>query len=394
MLNYRILDSDVQAFIQRNLKVNIPNLILKKSPFEGITSAELATQIEGKARSRTKLPLWYATEGIYYPAKLSLEQASSEATACYKASLVSGNLLDATGGFGVDDYFFSQRCKSVTHCELQKELSEIVQHNFKLLQAKIHCVSEDSYKYLYDKGFFFDVIYLDPSRRDNQKRRIFLLEDCLPNVPDTLDFLWQYTDTLLIKTSPMLDITQALIQLPQTAQVHIVAVENEVKELLFLLKKERTNTLVRMVNMCAYRSDIFSFYLSQKQKAVVGFYGTEGKYLYEPNASILKGGATDLLAQEYGLMKVAPDSHLLIGENYLPDFQGRIFRIKEKIPFSKTMVRQSAISQANITIRNFPLSVEQIRKQFHIKEGGNLYLFFTTTSEAERIVIICEKPFG
>ena len=237
MLNYQLLTPEIQAYLQEHLWEEAPKFALKKSPFSGVSASELSQQLLGRQKAKDKLPLWHRTQGIYYPAKLSLEQASSEATARYKASLVIGHLLDATGGFGVDDYFFAQHCKSVTHCELQEELSEIVAHNFAVLGADIHCVAQDSYAYLASEGKHYDVIYLDPARRDSHKRKVFFLEDCTPDVPHSLDFLWQYTDTILLKASPMLDISRALTQLPQTHEIHIVAIEGEVKELLFLLKK-------------------------------------------------------------------------------------------------------------------------------------------------------------
>ena len=159
MLNYQLVTPEIQDYLQEHLWEEAPKFALKKSPFSGVSASELTQQLLGRQKAKDKLPLWYMTQGIYYPAKLSLEQASSEATARYKASLVSGTLLDATGGFGVDDYFFAQRCESVTHCELQEELSEIVAHNFAVLGADIHCVAQDSYAYLASVGKHYDVIY-------------------------------------------------------------------------------------------------------------------------------------------------------------------------------------------------------------------------------------------
>ena len=397
MLNHRLLTPEVQAYLQEHLSEEVSQFALRKSPFEGVSPSELAQQLLGRQKAKDKLPLWQATEGIYFPAKLSLEQASSEATACYKASLVGeGTLLDATGGFGVDDYFFAQRCQEVTHCELQEELSEIVAHNFAVFGAHIHCVAEDSYAYLAREGRYYDVIYLDPARRDTHKHKVFFLEDCTPDVPHSLDFLWQYTDTILLKASPMLDISRALTQLPQTHEVHIVAVEGEVKELLFLLKKTplTSEVQIKTVNMLPTRTDIFSFFPPEiDQKDIPMTRGYLCRYLYEPNAALVKGKGLFPVGQAYGLAYLNKDSQLLLGENYIPDFPGRVFLIDEILPYDRKLLKSGQIDQANITVRNFPMKVAEIRERFSIAEGGNRYLFFTLGGIGNKLMIICRKPF-
>ena len=368
MLNHRLLDPEIQAYLHAHKEDDPAQFALKKSPFEGVTSSELAQQLLGRQKAKDKLPLWQATEGIYFPEKLSLEQASSEATAHYKASLVGeGTLLDATGGFGVDDYFFAQRCQEVTHCELQESLSEIVAHNFAVLGADIHCVAEDSYAYLAREGKHYDTIYLDPARRDSHKQKVYFLEDCTPDVPHSLDFLWQYTDMILLKASPMLDISRALTQLPQTHEVHIVAVEGEVKELLFLLKKKplAKEVQIKTVNMLPTRTDIFSFFPSEiGSEGVPMTRGHLCHYLYEPNAALLKGKGLFPVGRAYGLAYLNKDSQLLLGEDYILDFPGRVFLIDEMLPYDRKLLKSGKIDQANITVRNFPMKVAEIRERF------------------------------
>lgn len=397
MLNKDLLAPEVQAYIGAHVQEDIAQFSLKKSPFEGITSGELAQQLWGRVKSKEKLPLWHQAQGIYFPAKLSLEQASSEATARYKASLVGGGtLLDATGGFGVDDYYFAQRCQEVTHCELQEELSEIVAHNFEVLGANVRCIAEDSYAYLGREGKRYDTIYLDPARRDSHKQKVFFLEDCTPNVPESLDFLWQYTDALLVKASPMLDISRALKQLPQTHQVHIVAVAGEVKELLFLLKKTplEGEVLLKTVHMLPTRTDIFSFFPSETDpKDIPMTRGYLCRYLYEPNAALLKGNGLFPVGRAYGLKYLNRDSQLLLGAEYIPDFPGRVFLIDELLAYDRKLLKSGKIAQANITVRNFPMKVSEIRERFSIAEGGNRYLFFTQGGIGNKLVIICRKPF-
>ena len=396
MLNHRLLTPEVQAYLQEHLSEEVSQFALRKSPIEDVSASELAQQLLGRQKAKDKLPLWLVTKGIFFPEKLSLEQASSEATARYKASLVRGTLLDATGGFGVDDYFFSQRCQEVTHCELQEELSEIVAHNFAVFGAHIHCVAEDSYAYLAREGRYYDVIYLDPARRDTHKHKVFFLEDCTPDVPHSLDFLWQYTDTILLKASPMLDISRALTQLPQTHEVHIVAVEGEVKELLFLLKKTPLTgeVQIKIVNMLPTRTDIFSFFPSEiDQKDIPMTRGYLCRYLYEPNAALVKGKGLFPVGRAYGLAYLNKDSQLLLGENYIPDFPGRVFLIDEILPYDRKLLKSGQIDQANITVRNFPMKVAEIRERFSIAEGGNCYLFFTLGGIGNKLMIICRKPF-
>ena len=396
MLNHRLLAPQVQAYLQAHFSDEPSQFALKKSPFEGVSGGELAQQLLGRQKAKEKWPLWYGFQNIYYPAKLSLEQASSEATARYKASLVGeGTLLDATGGFGIDDYFFAQRCSHVTHCELQEELSQIVAHNFATLGAAIDCVAEDSYTYLEREEKHYDVIYLDPARRDSHKQKVFFLEDCTPNVPQTLDFLWQYTDTILLKASPMLDISRALTQLPQTHQVHIVAVGGEVKELLFLLKKTplEGEVWIKTVNMLPTRTDIFSFFPSEREQ--IGVPITRGylrPYLYEPNAALIKSNGLFPVGRAYGLAYLNKDSQLLLGKDYIPDFPGRVFLIDEILPYDRKWLKSGKIDQANITVRNFPMKVAEIRERFSIAEGGNSYLFFTLGGIRNKLMIICRKP--
>ena len=393
MINKKILSVEVQKFINDNQNSDITKIILKKSPFQGITSSELASQIEGKYKSKSKLPTWYATENILFPSKLSLEQASSEQTAKYKSSLVEGNLLDATGGFGVDDFYFANTCKSVIHCELQEELSEIVAHNSEVFKKEnIFCINQNSFEYLKNNNSFFDVIYIDPARRNNNKDKVFLLKDCEPDVPSSLDFLWNYTRTILLKVSPMLDISTAIRELSFVKEIHIVAINNEVKELLFLLKKNDIieDIFIKNINIRKEKVDVFSYYLSENEKKIES-YGLLFPYLYEPNASIMKSGAFSILSNKYNIVKLAKNSHLFSGSELISDFQGRVFTIQKVVPFNKIFQKEIKNSKANITTRNFPISVEKLRNQLKINDGGDLYLFFTTNKENEKIVIFCNK---
>ena len=238
-MNLAILKPEVQEFISKNLKIEITKIILKGSPFEDIESKELANQILAKKKSEKKLPTWFSSKNIYYPNKISIEQTSSEITAAFKSKLVTGkSIIDITGGFGVDSFYFSKHFKKVIHCEINSELSTNVKHNYQQLNAKnIETNAINGFDFLKETNDTFDCIYIDPSRRSDVKGKVFLLKDCLPYIPPKIDFFFTKANQILIKVSPILDITNTINELKNVKSVHIVAVHNEVKELLFLLEK-------------------------------------------------------------------------------------------------------------------------------------------------------------
>lgn len=391
-MNINILHPEVQSYIKNNLKISVEEIIFKRSPFKDVSIQELANQIVAKQKSEKKLPTWFHTKNIYYPTKLSIEQTSSEITANYKADLLKGkSIIDITGGFGVDCLAFSKRFTNVTHCEINNDLSNIVAHNYKQLNIdNVITVATDGLEYLKNTSQHFDCIYIDPSRRNDIKGKVFLLKDCLPNVPENLDFLFEKTDTLLIKNSPILDISSTIHELKFVREIHVVAVNNEVKELLFLLQKNFKGLIeVKTVNFLKNRNDIFSFLLN---KEVDLTYGAPQKYLYEPNAAILKSGAFTQVANCLNVTKLHKHSHLYTSNELNTNFPGRIFEIDNLFEYHKKKLKKHLVlEKANITTRNFPKTVAQIRKETKIKDGGDSYLFFTTNLKNELIVICCKK---
>lgn len=394
-MNLAILNKEIQQFITDNLKSNLSKLILKGSPFKDISIQELAQQIVGKQKAKKKLPTWFACQNVYYPPKINLEQTSSEITANYKASLLSGDsIIDITGGFGVDCYAFSQKFQEVTHYELNSELSEIVKHNFKQLKIdNTDFITGDGIDFLKHTPKKFDCVYIDPSRRSDAKGKVFLLEDCLPNVPENLDFLFSKANQVLIKNSPLLDISNTIKELEFVKEIHVIAVHNEVKELLFLLEKEYKSTIaIKTVNHQKSQVQKFEF---EYQKAIIPHYSNPLQYIYEPNAAILKSGGFHQISVQFSLYKLQQHSHVYTSNELLPDFPGRKFRLQQAIPYNKKeLQRLLKNKKANITTRNFPKTVAQIRKETKIKEGGEIYLFFTTNLENKAIVLFCEQVFG
>jgi len=392
-LNKAILNTAIQEFIDSNILTNITNLLLKKTTFVDVSTKEVVEQIEAKKKSKDKLPTWFNSSLIYYPNKLNIEQTSSEITAQYKSNIISGNsLIDLTGGFGVDCYYFSKRFEQVTHCEINSELSDIVTHNYNELQvSNIKTLKTSGLDYINSSAKLYDWIYIDPSRRHDSKGKVFYLKDCLPNVPENLDILFKYSQNILIKTSPMLDFSVGLSKLKWVKEVHVVAVNNEVKELLFKLEKGYDNeTSVKTDNIKSDIEEQFDFNLNEEHTAKATF-SKPLSYLYEPNAAILKSGGFNLLSVKLKAPKIHKHSHLYTYHELI-DFPGRRFKIQNVFLYNKKDVsKYLGNTKANITVRNFPETVNQLRKKFKINDGGELFVFFTTNCDDQKTVIICDK---
>lgn len=391
-MDLSILYPKVQEFIQDQLGVSIAKLALQKNPFPEIDWLTILNQIEAKTKSREKLPTWFSTKAIIYPSKLSIEQTSSERTAEYKSSLITGkSLIDLTGGLGVDDYYFAKKINKITHCEINTDLSEIVGHNFKQLGVtNIECIAGDSLTTLQSTTEKWDWMYIDPSRRNDAKGKVFILKDCLPNVPENLDFYFEKSDAILIKTAPLLDIAAGLSELQNVKTIHIVAIENEVKELLWELHKNYLGAIgIKTVNLTKDATNSFDFILNQE--STEANYSLPKRYLFEPNSAIMKSGGFNAISVQYRLDKLHKHSHLYTS-NELIDFPGRVFEIQHAIPYSKKEIKiHLENSKQNITTRNFPETVELIRKKWKIKDGGDSYCFFTTDMNNDKIVLICTK---
>lgn len=391
-MNLNLLQPEVQEYIAKNWNVDVIQLLLQKPIFNTIPQKDLVAQIECKQKAKNKLPTWFGTKNIVYPYKLNIEQTSSEIAARYKSELVKGKkLVDLTGGFGVDSFYFSKSFDSVHHFELNTELSEIASHNFAVLKAQnINTIQGDGLTWLADSNEKFDCIYLDPSRRSDAKGKVFQLKDYQPDFLNKLDLLFSKSNTILVKTAPLLDINQGLTLLGFVKEVHVVAIKNEVKELLWLLEKDfNREVTIRTVNILNEKRQKFDFHPYEEKKAIAEFSAPK-KYLYEPNAAILKSGAFKLIGVQNRLEKLAIHSHLYTS-NQLIDFPGRAFEIEKTIQYNKQNIRNFDIGKANITTRNFPISVAEIRKQIKIKEGGDSYLFFTTNALETKVIIQAKK---
>jgi len=391
-LNKDILNTGVQDFIKYNLNTAIVSVLLKKSDFNTISSKELAEQIEAKNKCKYKLPSWYKTKKIYYPNKLNIEQCSSELTAEYKAQIVDGkSLVDLTGGFGVDSFYFSKKIEQVFHCEINENLSKIAAHNFDVFGVdNTQVIPLDGLGFLKNSNEVYDWIYVDPSRRSTSKGKVFLLSDCTPDIIAHLELLFKKSKNILLKTSPLLDISSGIKQLKNIKEIHVVAVNNEVKELLWVLQSGFVNEVrVKTINLKKSIKDSYDFTWSEEKRTSLTFTEPQN-FLFEPNAAILKAGAFKLIAKDFKVGKFNLHSHLYTSKE-LVKFPGRSFKIENVIDYNKKELKKLSGTKANITVRNFPENVQNIRKRFKIKDGGEDYLFFTTVNNNQFKVIKCAR---
>ena len=415
-------------FIQEHSEDDVKSLALRAHGLEGVDLPFALDQIAGRQTAKRKLPSWAAVDSVVYPPHISMEQCSSELTALYKKSVLdrlifhssfliphSPFIIDLTGGFGVDFSFMSRGFSRAVYVERQEHLCEMANHNFRCLgldNVEVECEEAEEYLEYCDNA---DVIYLDPARRDSHGGKTFAISDCTPDVIALLPMLLKKARLVMIKLSPMLDWRKAISDLGEQhiLEVHIVSVDNECKELLILLSSHHalSSSLssiapsLHCVNISAGAlSSIAVPLFRQPQCNKRQFVGSESPdnpsiaaipaFLYEPNASIMKAGCFDVVADRYpGIVKIAPNSHLFVSYKEIRDFPGRCFAIEKTTTMNKKELRSAlaGITSANISIRNFPMSVADLRKRLKLKDGGNTYIFATTNEDGAHMLYICAK---
>lgn len=386
-MNEEILDPEVQSYLRLQEKSETAKIALKKSPFSKVSSLELATQVESRRKSENKLPRWYNTDGIYFPSSLSMEQSSSEKTALYKSSLIKkdSTLIDLTGGFGVDSYYFSLKAKQVTHCELNSSLSAIARHNAILFHsANIIFVEGDGVAYI-KKQEKYDYIYLDPSRRV-KTQKVFKLKECEPNIIEIQDLLLEKSSNVIVKTAPLLDITLSLKELNFVKEVHVISLKNECKEVLFILNGTvNEEPVIKAISLDDQFPFCFSFYQKEEINAKASF--SEAKsFLYDPNVALLKSGCFKLISERYKVDKLHINTHLYTSDIRILDFPGRQFEVVKSYEYNEFKKKNNNWA-ANVISKNFPLTVKELRKRHKIKEGMLDFLFFCKTTEEKLIVV-------
>ena len=388
------MNDNTRDFIEQNLNADIRQLALKGCRDKDVDLDAAIRQIAGRQTARRKLPSWAALDGILYPPHLNMEQCSSEQTARYKAGICSSHpspktLVDLTGGFGVDFAFMSEAFDEATYVERNSELFAISSANMKILAPKAKCLNEDGLEVLHRLDHV-SMIFMDPARRDNHGARTYGISDCTPNVLEIKDELLQKADVVMLKLSPMHDWHKAISDLGEQyiKEVHIVSVQNECKELLIVMQQQPAEP---PTVYCVNDDSVFSYHPSSISSNHISHHSSL-IYLYEPNASIMKAGCFAEIEQAFEVSQLAPNSHLFASDQAIADFPGRKFRVTAVTSMNKQELKQALkdIRQANIAVRNFPMSVADLRKRLKLSEGGNDYIFATTLTEGKKVLIICQ----
>jgi hypothetical protein len=401
-----ILQPAVQQWLREHERDEPARLMLQAHLYPHIPLREAVQQLQARQKARLKLPHWYAREGLVLPPPLSVEQASSEETALYKARLIyqrwqekgaapGGRLADLTGGMGLDSWAFSQHFQQVAYVEQEEALSSLAAHNLQQLgRQNIRIYPLPAQAFLQQQARPLDVLYLDPHRRDDAKNKVVLLADCQPNVVALLPLLQQQGEQVWIKASPMLDIKGALLELQQhPAEVQVVALRGEVKEVLFRLERQQTaDPQITALNLTADGGqESFTFTYAEEAAAAPAI-GLPQAFLYDAGAALRKAGAFKLPALRFGLSKLHPHSHLYTGPQLLPHFPGRRFRILARLKADKKALRQwLPEGRVHLSVRNFPLKADVLLKKLGLQEGGTHYLFATTLADGKPQLLLCEK---
>jgi 16S rRNA G966 N2-methylase RsmD len=378
-------------FIETNKQKPVTELALLLSKKPELDSTYILAQINGIQKAKNKLPEFYNEPDIVYPTKLSIEQCSSEQTAIFKSKLITGNtLVDLTGGFGIDSYYFAKQFEQVTYIEHNKELFNAVKQNFEKLKAdNIHLINSSAEDFLKNKKEKVDIIYIDPSRR-NENQRVFKLDECTPNILELAPEIFKIADIIMVKTAPLLDIKQTLKDLKHVTKVWVVSVNNDCKEVLYLLEKDKeVNPQIQTIN-CSTPNQEFDFNFTQESSSNIKLSSPEN-YLYESNTSILKAGAFNSVCDKYNVKKLGKNTHLYTSQKIVENFPGRTFKIETVIPYQAKEFKKLGISKANVSTRNHKDSVEQIKKKLKLLDGGDIFLFAVTDLNNKPILVICVK---
>lgn len=409
-----MLTSEEIKFIEQSSGADVSRLLLGKAP-QGVNLQLCAKCIQARQKMKVKAPLWYENPALVYPFSVSVEQGSSQYTALYKQELVQELLgggenkmqqittADLTGGMGIDSWFISRIAAKHFYFERNAELAQATEYNFKQLGAEnVVFSSRDilsdncaAVKELQSQGV--DLIYIDPARRTSTGGKAILLQDYEPDVIALQELLFSASRYILVKVSPMADIKLNLKHLPFTSQVHVVSVDNECKELLFLLDREHQGEepQIRCVNISTSTGagEPFIFAISQEEAAIPKYTSQIGKYLWEPSKAVLKGGAYKLVSLRFGAAKLAPSTHLYTSDEIIGPFPGKLYEVNEVIPFNKKALKElaSRYPKADLTARNFPLDTNELKKLSGIKDGGDKHIFALSVQGGEKLLVVANK---
>lgn len=387
-------DAETWKFIDAHLNDDVRALALKKTSHPEINYDFALRQIQGRQKALSKLPSLTLFPRLLYPATVSMEQCSSEITAKFKASLVEGKTMaDLSGGFGIDTIHFATKFRHCHYVEPQKKLCEIFQHNIKIMNINNIDIHNSDLEYFVNNQKNFDFLYLDPSRRDVNGKRVVNLEECSPNILQYKQQLLQISPKIMLKLSPMLDIRQCLRLLPETSDVYVLSVDNECKELILILQHniDKKNIKYHAINILKDKTDTFEYDDSEEAGAEIEFATELETYLYEPNTALLKAGAFKMTAQHFELKKLHLHTHLYTSKIYHSDFQGRTFIIDDYFLMKESKEKLKSIAKANIAVRNFPLTADELKKKLKLTDGGDVYLFGVSLVGDKKVIIRAHK---
>lgn len=377
----KLLKKEIQNYINANLDADLHSLLFKKSPFEGVSMQEIVQQIKGRKVAEKKFP-FLKKDNIVFPPNLNLEQASSEVTAAYKSEFLKGkSFLDLTCGFGIDAYFLSKNFDEIDLVERNPDLIKTVAHNWNILGRKANFHNLDLEDFLSQNKKHFDVIYLDPARRDQNLKKKFLLEDLSPNILEIQDQLLEIGDKIIIKLSPLIDISYLVSEVTHLSKIEVIAWRNDVKELVLTLEKNVVsgNPLISCINLES-QDAVFEFYFEDEKSIKADFDDIEN-YLYIPNNAVLKSGGFNSVSKLFNLKKLHPNTHLYTSSALLNAFAGRILKVENIDP--KKLIKNEKF---NIISKNHPLTPEEIKKKYKIKDGGQDYLVFTQSQKGKLVL--------
>lgn len=386
----RLLDPEIQAFIRSNEDSDVAALGLKKPPNPAWPYPLVLDQIKSRQKAKSKLPSWHAATGVILPSPNLIEQASSEATARYKASLVKGDVFaDLTAGAGIDFLAFLQHFNRGIAVEKDPQAKEFLSHNLKLLSTHsfeiINASAEDEIAHLPQ----MDLIYIDPQRRNNRGKGLFRLQDCTPDILELLPQLRKKSKTIMLKTSPVLDIGQTIRDLKIVFDVHVIEWRGECREVIYILNENSSEPVIHAVSIDDLGNTQTKISFTRKQESdSVSEFSAPQKYLYEPSPAFQKAGCYKFLGAHYGLKKLHQHTHLYTSNTPCPDFPGRSFEILGIYPANE---KGLPVKQANLTVRNFPMQTETLRKKLGLKDGGNDYIFACTLNDESKILIHAHK---
>lgn len=389
----------MKEFIKEHLHDDINELALQAQKYRNVDMRKALLQIRGWQIAEKKLPLWVNIDGVIFPGHLPLEQCSSQQTAEYKCSIINdipckNRMTDLTGGFGVDSTIIGRIFSHLTFVERDIELCRLAENNLPLLGVKYFLIKNQSSEEAIANLPHQDLIYIDPTRRDSNGNKTVAITDCIPDVCALNKVLIEKADKVMVKLSPMLDLASVEKELEGVEQIHIVSLNGECKEILVILSNKTVNSpvIITCANITDKGIQRFVFTHEEERLAECHYASELNGYLYEPNASIMKGCCFKLLAQKYGIEKLHPNSHLYTSSHFLEDFPGRIFGIEKTLSMSKQDMKElKTIGKANLTIRNFPLRVAELRKKLKLSDGGSAYLFATTIADGKKIIIKTNK---